>query len=74
MPPASSDEMVREVLPTGMLLDQGNGWSAATYAGFDEIGVYRVVVYAEDYDGLEAQPVSINVRTGWPVYLPVAIR
>ena len=73
-PPATQEELVQETLPTAMLLSQGNGWYGAQYTGFDEMGEYRVVFYAEDDLGLSAQPVAIMVQTGWAVYLPVVIK
>ena len=72
-PPATQEELVQETLPTAMLLSQGNGWYGAQYTGFNEMGEYRVVFYAEDDLGLSAQPVAIMVRTGWAVYLPVVV-
>jgi hypothetical protein len=73
-PPAVGEKMLRETLPTIVLQDQGNGGYAAVYAGFDQIGVYRVVVvYAEDDNWLEAQPLTVEVRTGWNVFLPLVI-
>jgi CSLREA domain-containing protein len=74
-PPTVSEEMIRETLPTVVLLDQGDGWYSAAYPGFTEEGDYRVVVYAEDGDSLEAQPRATEVRTGLPrVYLPLVNR
>jgi hypothetical protein len=57
-----------------VLQDQGGGWYGVTYTGFTERGMYRVVVYAENNDGLEAQPVAVEVRNGFLAYLPVLIR
>lgn len=73
-PPESGEELVSEVLPTIVLQVQGNNQFAATYTGFDELGVYRIVVYAEDDGGREARPVAVEVRTGWGVYLPLVAR
>ncbi len=73
-PPESGEELVSEVLPTIVLQVQGNDQFAATYTGFDELGVYRIVVYAEDEGGREARPVAVEVRTGWGVYLPLVSR
>ena len=70
-PPGTGEELVRETMPTIVLLDQGSDWYGAIYSGFDEMGTYRVVIYAEDDDGLEARPLAIEVTTGWPVYLPL---
>jgi hypothetical protein len=72
--PESGEELVSEVLPTIVLQAQGSDQFAATYTGFDELGVYRVVIYAEDDGGREARPVSIEVRTGWGVFLPLVVR
>lgn len=73
-PPAPTSGLVRETLPTIVLLDQGNGWYAAAYPGFTERGAYRVVIYAEDGEGLEARPVAVLVHTGLPLYLPWVLR
>jgi hypothetical protein len=73
-PPPPGSEMVREDLPTIILLNRGDDWYGATYAGFTERGVYRVVVYAEDDAGLEARPVALEVRTGWQAFMPLARR
>jgi len=73
-PPTTQEELVQETLPPVELLSQGNDWYGAKYTGFNEIGEYRVVFYAEDDLGLAAQPVAITVRTGWAVYLPIVAR
>jgi len=73
-PPQPGEELVSETLPTIVLLEQGSGWYGATYTGFNEVGLYRVVIYAEDNAGQEARPVAIEVRTGWPVFLPLVER
>jgi hypothetical protein len=56
------------------LLDRGSDWRAITCNKFDEIGEYRILVYAEDDGGLLARPKLVTVRTGWPVYLPLVFR
>jgi hypothetical protein len=61
-------------LPSLPLTDQGNGWYGVTYGGFTERGAYRVVVHAEDWEGLEAQPTALVVSTGPQVYLPMVFR
>jgi parallel beta-helix repeat protein len=73
-PPQGGEKIVQEALPTLVLQDQGNDWYAATYTGFDEVGLYRVVVYAEDNDRLEARPVAVEMRTGWRTFLPVLLK
>jgi hypothetical protein len=53
------------------LADQGNGNYAGLYTGFAETGPYRLVIRAEDDDGLEARPVAIAVSTASSsLYLP----
>ena len=49
-------------------------WYAVSYSNFDEIGEYRVVIYAKDNEGLQARPKELRVRTGWSVYLPLVVR
>ncbi len=73
-PPPVGEEMVAETLPTIVLLDQSSGWYGAIFTGFDEAGFYRVVIHAEDDSGMEAQPLAIEVRTGWKSYLPLLLR
>ncbi len=73
-PPEPGEELVQEPLSTIVLLDQGNDWYAATYSGFDELGTYRVVIYAEDDDGREARPLAMEVWIGWQVYLPLVVQ
>lgn len=73
-PPASGEEIVQEVLPTIMLLDLGNNQFGAVYTGFDDMGTYRVVIYAEDYDGLESRPFAFEFQLGAALYLPLLVR
>jgi hypothetical protein len=73
--PGETEEMVQEDLPTVTLLDNdGDDVYTGAYEGFDELGSYRIVVHAADGDQLEARPKEIEVRTGWPVYLPVVMK
>jgi hypothetical protein len=73
-PPAPGEELVTETLSTIVLLDQGNGWYAASYHGFTERGDYRVVIYAEDGDNVEARPLALRFSTGTRVFLPLVLR
>jgi len=73
-PPESGEELISEALPTIVLQAQGNDQFAATYTGFDELGLYQVVIYAEDNGGREARPIAMEVRTGWGIYLPLVMR
>jgi len=73
--PEETEEMPQENLPTVTLLDQnGDDVYTGLYGGFDEVGEYRVVVYAVDNEELQGRPKEMVVRTGWLVYLPVVLR
>lgn len=72
--PTTGEALVQESLDTMKLLDQGNGWYGANYAGFAEIGAYRIVVFAEDEQGMLARPVAITVETGHRLFLPLITR
>ena len=73
-PPPPTSGLIRDVLPSINFFDQGDGWFAASYAGFIEKGSYRVVIYAEDGEGLEAKPVTLTVGVGPAIYLPMIRR
>ncbi|MCX6047640.1 MAG: hypothetical protein NT075_21285 [Chloroflexi bacterium] len=73
-PPVNSAELVPETLPTIVLQGQGNDKFAGEYPGFDESGLYRVAVYAEDDEGLIAQPKIIQINTGYKIFLPSIMR
>jgi hypothetical protein len=76
-PPEPGPEMVQETLPTVTLLDQDKDEVyTGLYEGFDEIGEYRVVVYAVDNEELEGRPKEVKVSTGqgYEVYLPLVLR
>jgi alpha-tubulin suppressor-like RCC1 family protein len=73
-PPDAAEELVSESLPGAVLQDRGGGWYGVTYTGFNEPGAYRVVIYAEDSDGLQAQPVSRWIGGGGNIYLPLVLR
>jgi hypothetical protein len=56
------------------LVAQDDGWYRANYAGFQMRGTYRVVVYAEDTQGITAQPVALELSTGAEIFLPLVVR
>jgi hypothetical protein len=72
--PTTSEALVQESLQTIKLLNQGNGWYGATYPGFREMGGYRIVVFAEDGQGMQARPVAITVAIGSQLFLPLVIQ
>jgi hypothetical protein len=65
--PSSNEELVAEPLPLP-LLARGNEQYAALYGQFDEPGLYRIVIYAEDDEGLTSRPLELFVNT---LYLPL---
>jgi hypothetical protein len=74
-PPATGQELQAETLPTFLLSSVANGdVYAGDYPGFTQPGLYRIVIHAEDSDGLVARPVVIEVNTGSQVFLPAVTR
>ena len=69
-PPPTSQELLPEVLPTFLFTDLGNNQFAGKYTGFTEPGVYRIIIQAEDNEGLKARPVVIEVNAGSGAFLP----
>ena len=65
--------MVAEPLPV-TLHPQTGEWYGGLYGELDEMGLYRVVVYAQDEQGLQSRPKEILTWTGWSVYLPLVIK
>lgn len=61
-PPPTGQELQVETLPTFLLSSIANGdFYAGEYPGFTQPGVYRILIQAEDNDGLVARPVEIVV-------------
>ncbi len=60
--------------PPVTLWEAGNNWHNATYTEFDEMGEYRILIYAEDDIGLQGRPKLITVQTGYQIYLPLVLR
>ncbi len=71
-PPPPGDELAAEPPPL-TLQPRGLDWYAGLYAGLDEVGMYRIVVYAEDQDGQSARPKELQVQGCWPMHLPLVI-
>ena len=73
--PEETEDMPQENLPKVYLEDtNGDGIYSGVYEGFNEIGEYRLVVYAADNADLKARPKEVLVRMGWTVCLPVVMR
>ncbi|MEM7531165.1 MAG: C13 family peptidase [Chloroflexota bacterium] len=77
-----NDEDGLDRVPLQRRTDLGDDMYGGTYAGFDQVGEYRVVIYATDTDELVARPVVMTVAvtdtvTGGDlqrVFLPVVTR
>jgi uncharacterized repeat protein (TIGR01451 family) len=72
--PVPGEEFRTEPLPV-TLQPRGYDWYGGLHASFQESGEYRIVVYAQDEDGLDARPKEFRLQVvSWPVYLPVVMR
>ncbi|MEM7533010.1 MAG: fibronectin type III domain-containing protein [Chloroflexota bacterium] len=76
---SGGQELIAESLDTILLHRQGDDNFEGSYPGFDQLGTYRIVIHAQDADGLEARPVTVewsasNESGGRLVYLPVISR
>lgn len=72
-PPTSSEELEAEPLAV-TLQPRGYGWYGGVYTQFNEAGRYRVTVYAQDVDGLDARPKERKIQVGSWVHLPLVLR
>jgi len=75
LPSPTGEEIVQENL-TRLKLEDPDKDKVYTvlYDGFNEIGQYRIVLYAVDTDNAQGRPRAVLVRTGWKVYLPVVLK
>jgi hypothetical protein len=72
--PEPGEELRTEPLPV-TLQPRGYDWYGGLHTPFKETGEYRIVVYAQDGDGLDARPKEYRLEVvSWPVYLPVVMR
>jgi hypothetical protein len=74
VPPETAEEWVTETAVTQTLTAVTGDWYTGMYTGFKELGVYRVVIHAEDVDGYAARPVSVEMQVEWRVCLPVVLK
>ncbi len=72
--PASVEELVPEDVPIINLIAMGNNQYSVEYDKFNEVGVYRLALYAEDSDGLKARLLALDVSTGSKIFLPLVAR
>jgi hypothetical protein len=75
-PPSPGEEMIQENMETITLLDpNGDHIYTGLYGSFDELGQYRIVLYAVDKESLQGRPKAVKARVGgWQVYLPMVLR
>ncbi len=77
-PPSAGDALVRDeddlAIARIKLDPRSDGDYTGLYTGFQTAGTYRIVIYAEDGDGLTAQPVVLEVTSGDQVFLPIVVR
>ena len=76
--PSDGDALVRDednlAIARIKLERRSDGDYTGLYTGFQQAGAYRIVIYAEDDDGLTAQPVVLEVKSGGQIFLPLVIR
>jgi hypothetical protein len=75
-PPSESEVMVTGPAPVPLIY-QGNQQYRIEYPSFTENGTYRLLIYAQDMDNLQARPRELTVQIGsesQPVYLPVVLK
>jgi len=74
-PPPTGDVLQAETQPTILLsrVENGDLWRG-TYTGFTQPGIYRIVIQADDNEGLKARPFVIEVNAGSRVFLPLVRR
>ena len=79
-PPTEGEELVNEVdlglPPLHMISTNVSDMYGTFYPAFSESGIYRVVVYAVDEEGLAAEPQVVEIHTDLPfkVYLPLVLK
>ena len=83
VPPVSGNELTPEDAPKAELTRVDNRY-VLDYPGFTQLGLYRLVIHAEDADGLQARPAVITINTAAAiggqvesnstVYLPLVVR
>ena len=72
-PPTTGIEMV-EPPTTIPLVERGADLYGIDYPSFDEVGTYRVIIYARSDKGSLARPVTVEVTTGYQIFLPALTR
>ena len=76
-PPGNADELAPSPPPLTLHRESGaSDWWTGLYGQFDQVGSYRIVVYARDQegDGLLSRPWELTFTTGWQIFLPTLMR
>ena len=68
--PANSAELVPETLEKVDLTAESGDLFQGVYSNLSTPGQYRIVVHAEDQNGLRARPASLNFTIGSQTFLP----
>ena len=71
---SQTGELAQEAMQTLKLQKIDENEYAVEYAAFNEIGTYRIVIHAEDQEGLLAQPKTLELSVGNQLYLPMINR
>jgi hypothetical protein len=75
VPPPTGEQLQPETLPTFLFNPVNNDdIYEGVYPGFTQPGTYRIIIHAEDNQGLMARPVEVLVNTGLRMYLPLMSR
>ncbi len=62
---APADQPITELLTVEMRDSNGDGTYEGNYSGFDMNGTYKIIIYAEDVEGMYSLPASADVvQTG----------
>ena len=72
--PRDVQELVPEDMPSFDLVALGSEMYSAEYSHFDELGRYRIAIYAQDESGLKAGPFVIDMLNGKQLFLPMMSR
>ncbi len=74
-PDPTPDGIMPELnLPMITLSDSNDdGEYVGVFEDFTESGIYRLIVYAEDDEDNISQPVVLEIRTTWQIFLPVTM-
>ncbi len=73
-PPTIGEEWAQDTMTRVALYRPTGDWLNSDPQRFDEAGTYRIVIYAEDNENLQARPATITVQTGRAVYLPLMMQ